>query len=225
MNYTERESLHTMHLSQHLKTQFDRTGSVIFSVTVLLLLVFGLFYIVAQGSKIPADTLTRDPSVLTNTPFYYGFFSYISIACWGAAAAVCFMGAMLINGRHSSQGAKAVLIYGGMLSLLLLVDDAFMLHETVFPQLLGIKEYLIYAVYLLMFAGFFILFWQQILKSDYFLLIAAFVAFGASIGLDAVFEISEWVSYTEDGLKLLGILFWLFYFASFTKKAVSEFFA
>src|SRR5690606_12405274 len=121
------------------------------------------------------------------------------------------------SGKRSSQKARNTLIYGGTISVLLLLDDALMLHEMVFPQLLGIKEYVTYAVYLLMFAGFFVLFWQQIMKRDYLLLIAAFVGFAASIGFDAVFEMAEWVPYTEDAFKLVGILFWLVYFATFTK--------
>jgi hypothetical protein len=203
-----------------LKAQIRRIRTLVPSIILLVFVAFLVVYLAARGTSTNVAHLTRDPNTIAGMPFYYGFFSYLSIACWAAAAGICYVGAFLIGGGAQYRSARMTLLYGGTLSLLLMFDDAFMLHEHVLPDIFRIKEYVAYGAYALAFAGFVYLFWREILRTDFLLLFASAAALGTSIGIDAVFEMSEFVTYSEDGFKSLGISFWLAYFARFTKKAV-----
>jgi hypothetical protein len=203
-----------------LKSQLHGTRYILPSILMIVFGIFFVIYLVARGTSISVDNLTRDPSVIAGMPFYYGLFTYLSIACWAAAVGICFVGVFLIGNDLHFRQPRLALLYGGTLSLMLMFDDAFMLHEHVLPNVFRIKEYVVYTVYLLAFAGFIYLFWREILKTDFLLLFASAAALGTSIGIDTVFEVSEFVTYSEDGFKSLGISFWVAYFARFTKKAV-----
>ena len=161
---------------------------------------------------IPIGQLTRDPTAIVGVPFYIGFLSQIGIFFWSASAAVCMFSAMVISKRPDSLKIKGFFFASGLLTLVLVLDDAFLLHESVFPYHLGIAEKAVFVTY----AGFVLLyllrFYSVILNTEYILLVAALIFFGVSIALD-IFNPPGLNPYLfEDAAKIAGIVSWLVYF-------------
>jgi hypothetical protein len=210
--------LHTV--SGGMRGQFTKIRLTI--VIASLLGATGIFttYLISAVADVPLGDLTRDPAAINNTRFYYGLLTYVNIVCWAAATAVCLLGAILIGKSAETRKMRLFLIAGSALNLILLADDTLMLHEHVFPVLVGIPEFIVYGVYGLMLLGYLVYFLPQILQSEYLLLGAALLFLGVSIGIDKVFHSSELVTFIEDSTKLLGIIFWLTFFARYTVNSV-----
>ncbi|ESA33373.1 hypothetical protein N836_22050 [Leptolyngbya sp. Heron Island J] len=171
---------------------------------------------------VPIAQLTRDITAIGGIPAYAGFLSQIGLFCWAAAAMLCFFSAIVIENHRIHQQIRQFLFASMFLTLVLGLDDAFLLHETVLPAL-GIPERVTYASYggLLLFYLF--RFHRLILKMGYPLIAISLVFFGLSYTLDFVLDIaylsapipllaSGRLSYLlEDGAKFTGIISWLVY--------------
>lgn len=105
----------------------------------------------------------------------------------------------------------------GILSGILLMDDLFMLHDSILPTYLHLSEYYIFALYVILLMGLVFFFWEEILQTNFYALALVVVLFGVSNGLDiltaeGVICIGEWEVFYEEGLKWIGIGWWLSYF-------------
>jgi hypothetical protein len=90
----------------------------------------------------------------------------------------------------------------------LALDDLFMIHEDVLPQL-GVPEAITYGLYAAAAAGYFLLSWRAILASRRALMASAMVLLGTSVAIDVLVQSDSTVRvFVEDGAKLLGILAW-----------------
>lgn len=159
---------------------------------------------------VPMGTLTQDP--LFHQPVHVGFLSQAGILMWAAAAGVSLAVAAVLGARGESGGLQRFFLAAGVLTLVLCLDDAFMLHDVVLPDHLGVPEEIVYAGYaglMLLFLG---VFYKRILTTHYLVLALAFAFFALSIladmrelpGLDPFL--------LEDGAKAIGIVSWLAYF-------------
>ena len=72
-------------------------------------------------------------------------------------------------------------------SLLLTLDDAFLLHEEMLPSA-GVPEVWVYAGYLALGALYAVAFFRELLATDYVLLAAFVLCFAASLAIDNVFQ-------------------------------------
>lgn len=194
----------TLHLRKILPVAIKVWSvATVFYIGVLL---FG------QSVDVPIGELTRDPAVLTHTPYYFGFLSNFGALIWAAAAAICFLGYIASRQRSHPIGNSSFLLVSGLLTTLLLMDDFFLLHEEVIPIYLGIPEKLFVASYGLIILLYLIIYRNTVLKSEYPLLGSSFFFLGFSMGLDLVpFSIPGRYIF-EDGAKFLGIVTWLLYF-------------
>lgn len=167
----------------------------------------------------PVDNLTRDPAQTLAVASYLGLLSMVGLALWSATVAVCLLGSRLLHGEQSY-----FLLAAGMLSLLLLFDDALVLHEGVIPRILHIPEPVILGAYVLLAAAFFVRFFRHILSTNYSLLVIALAAFTASFGIDFAGASQEHASgsiiFVEDSFKFMGIAFWMSYFVHVTAAAL-----
>ena len=160
---------------------------------------------------IPIGKLTRDPASITGVPIYTGFLSQIGVLLWSASTTICLFCASLLSTRQDKLRIKPFLLTSGLLSLILGLDDIFLLHERVFPDL-GVAEEIVFASYAAFLFFYLFRFRAIILKTEYILLGMALLFFGVSITLD-VFEPAGIDPYLwEDGAKLAGIVSWLAYF-------------
>jgi hypothetical protein len=101
---------------------------------------------------------------------------------------------------------------GSMLfSTLMLFDDAFMFHEMVIPDYLGISEKNVMIMYALLSISYVGLNVRHILRSPYVLLVIAVGLLGMSVALDVLMPMTSMETLVEDGFKFAGIIFWAVY--------------
>ena len=158
--------------------------------------------------------VTRDPVELTGAHPFTGALSNLGILLWAAAASISFFTAASL--RHQRSRDEYVMFFrlGGWLTLLLLFDDLFLLHEWIYPIHLGIDQKITFAGYALLLLLYLLRFRGLILRTDFILLMSAFVFFALSLLFDTI--IAPGVIYGhnlfEDGFKFLGIVSWFGYF-------------
>jgi len=187
-----------------------------------------LFMMVVLLSRINDDLsvafLLRDITATGNLPFYAGFVSQLMVILWSAALAVCLLTLVIVKRRTGDfVRSRRLLLFGSILTGILLVDDTFLFHEVIAPEYLHIAEEIVFAGYLGIGIAFVVLNWREILSTEFLLLILALAMFGLSIVLDEIPVLDLQVRYfweqlellLEDGLKFAGIATWLLYFARY----------
>lgn len=183
----------------------------------ILIFLISLF---AFQTDISFGTLFGD-TVTVNEPLLTGFFSTLGILGWCATAAILvFTWAAL-----PSSKSKGFYLHFGILTILLLLDDLFLLHERLeesgYPE-----ESLLLAYALFLLFGL----WhyqRHILASNFLTLGAAFGLFTLSVGIDVIqFRLEQLIGpvriVLEDGFKFLGIVAWLGYFARMAYDALRQ---
>src|SRR5262245_42757217 len=187
----------------------------------LLLLIYGpavvligLTLAFAEWKHLDAGVLTRDPAQVMDAVPYVGAFALLTMLIWGAAATVCLFTALLLWRAGAPARERNYLLCAGLLTTLLVADDALMIHEQVLPILLGISEKPTYAVYILLTIALFVWFRDVVRRTPVWLLCAALAWFAVSAIVDLNNPVSLLPQYYlwEDGPKLLGIVTWLGYF-------------
>jgi hypothetical protein len=144
---------------------------------------------------------------------------------WAAAAGVALLTHSVIRDRVTGP-LRWFFLASAVFTLVMLIDDAFLLHEEVLPNGLGIRERYIKLGYLVVAALYGLSFFRVLLRHNVVLMGAAAGCFVGSFVLDnpAVLKAlgfweTDFILYVvEDGLKFFGISFWLAYLT----KAASD---
>ena len=116
--------------------------------------------------QVPIASLTRDPVSVMGASFYTGFFSQAGIFFWVAAAAICLFTWRVLGKRGEGPESQSFLMCSGLLTLLLAVDDVFLIHDLVMPHF-GLPEQLAYMSYLGLILLYLIRFHRLILRTEY----------------------------------------------------------
>ena len=175
---------------------------------------------------IPIPTLTRDALQVLEAPAYVGVVSTFGGLLWAGTAGICLFAAAAIHGRSGTTEVSRFLLASGGVTLLLMLDDVFLMHDVVLPIHAGIPEVMVYLAYALVLMGFLALFRGVIAATDFLLLLLAFAGLGFSVGLDVLDMLlpfglrGEFL--IEDTAKLLGIVSWAAYFARVALKAIGR---
>ena len=181
--------------------------------------LIGVVLLLHYWEGIPYGKLTRDPAAIFGAPLYIGFLSQIGIFFWSASTAVCIFSAKILSRHPDFLNIKRFLYVSGLLTLVLGLDDAFLLHEKFFPRI-GVDETIVIVIYGGCVLFYLVRFYTTILKTEYMFLGMALIFFGVSITLD-FFHVPGLGSYIiEDGAKLVGIVSWLAYFILVAGAAV-----
>ncbi|MGB6647734.1 MAG: hypothetical protein WBG01_04260, partial [Bacteroidota bacterium] len=180
---------------------------------ILILLVLGL----SSLTGIPVGEITRDPLAVMGGDFYVGSISNLGILLWCATATICFFTAALIGKSEEASKTRSFLLFGGLLTTLLCLDDLFMLHEFVFPRYFHWKQGIIVLSYGLLLLAYLWSFRKRVLDSHFLLLVLASGFFGVSVLVDRLPEylLPGFYYLVEDGSKLLGIVSWFAYYLVF----------
>ena len=202
-------------ISEYLKTAVQQFKASAPYLPVLYLGLVSLLFLISMVSmkfSVPVAFFMRDTAVVLDGNPFAGFASNIGIIFWCTTAAVCLFSAAVSRQQVAKPVQTRFLLFAGLLSLMLLIDDFFLIHDKVFPVYLNIPETAAYAVYMLLILVFLFQFRRHILKTEYFLLLLACGFFASSILSDMVMAQDGWQTLLEDGLKLIGIATWCFYF-------------
>ncbi|AFZ18094.1 hypothetical protein [Allocoleopsis franciscana] len=198
-------------MSAKLHTQLKNSFPILIGLYIPMLILVAMIVLVGHQFDIPMDDLTRDPAAIRGDSPFIGVLSYIGVLFWCASVAICLFSFALLKQTGGIGEFTAFFLFGGLISLLLLLDDLFLFHETVFPLYLKIPEKLVFLSYGLMILGYITRFRKLILKTDFIFLLLAFGLLGLSIFIDLLdLRISILL---EDGSKLFGIISWFGYLA------------
>jgi len=209
-----------LNMSAKLHTQLKSLFPILMGLYIPMLILVAMIVLVGLQLSIPMADLTRDPSATTGDNLFIGVLSYIGVLFWCASVAICLFSFALLLKTGSIGEFSAFFLFGGLISLILLLDDLFLFHERVFPLYLNIPEKVVFLSYGLMILGYITRFRKLILKTDFILMILTFGLFGLSIVIDLL-ELRISILF-EDGSKLFGIVSWFGYLAITCFHAVKQ---
>ena len=209
---------------QQLKsTQFKQVNIIFFGI---YLLAFFMLIAAWLQSEVQLSVLFRDVFVAASVEPYYGLFSNIGIFLWSATAAILlFSGTVLFSVNKSHKYSKFLLSFGS-LTLLLVIDDFFMLHEKAFPYYLKMSEKITFLAYGIIVI-YLLLKFRDIIVSNHFAIFVIAISFlFLSIVIDQILPTDSFIFqkddtyFFEDSLKLIGIISWCFYFIKISGEQV-----
>lgn len=180
--------------------------------SILFLLFVATLFLLGDAD---VSVYLRDPAVVFEYSPFAGIISYVGILATFSAAAIC-----LFASAQSPQDA-ALLRAIGLFGLLIATDDLLMLHEEVFPKIVGLPERLVLISYFLIAAGIAVLHRVAILRGPTAGLILAILLLGGSVLVDILVEYSPAEVVVEDGLKFVGLIVWSVYWINRASAAVA----
>lgn len=204
-----------------ISSQFRKVTPILLITWLITTLALLLAIFASTVKDISLDTFTKDPNAQFNAPFYIGFFSNIGIMIWSASVTICFYSAWKM-GIKKGPLEQQFLIFSGLVTLLMTLDDLFQLHELVFPHYFSISENMVYITYLNIYLIYFIRFRKQLLNSDFIVLGLAFFFLGLSTVIDILPLPMEKDTFLEDAIKLLGAVTWLVYYLRSSDELVTK---
>lgn len=176
---------------------------------------------VSAQAQIPVSNFTRDPTAILRASPFVGLLSNLGVLLWCAATAVCLFCAAALRCQSVREEAPRFFLASGCLTLLLLVDDLFRLHDFILPTYGGLAQEVFYLLYGGLAAVYLVRFRVRLLKTNLPLLLSALGLLASSVLLDVLPEtLLPWHFLVEDGLKFLGIVGWAGYWAGAGLQAV-----
>ncbi len=195
-------------LKQSITTRKIMTCTIYVGIPALVF--YGLSLEVLTEAGFSLREILRDPAQQSGESSFLGFLSNIGVWLWVSSVAICFFGAIAGNPTNK-DGQKELLIFLGLLSLILAIDDFFLLHER-YVYSKGI--FLFYAV-----CGITLLvrYFKTIMEIDAFSFLLAGFLLAASVVIDLkqrkIPMDYAHVQVIEEGCKFVGSAIWLYFCA------------
>lgn len=198
-------------------------GSVVVAGAVAVAAAVAVIGAFAAGAAVlgePFSVFSKEPAETFPGMRYAGSFANLVSVVWltGAVAAVVGGTALCRSGRAATG---RFLLVGGLLVGVLVADDLFLLHESVYPKI-GIPEEAVYLAYGVGTAAFG-WFYRRHLGRELLLLVAAVGFWVVSVASDVVQEMGWGQSYiVEDGSKAVGVVLWTVMLVRLTLAALTD---
>ncbi len=185
---------------------------LLIGMAVILVPLIILFIVIFQPWVAPKwmffDPLTAAEFSDDCCHIYYGFVSNLGVFLWIGTAAIALFSALLFYLSPTLRPFFGFALAAGLLSALLGLDDAFLLHEVAFPEL-GIPQSLVLFAYIGLAAIYGLVSLRVILSAEIWILILAVLGMGLSLGIDQILHsIEDSVVVAEDSAKFFGIFAW-----------------
>ena len=195
------------------KAQLKTIASTVSYVLLFVVLVLSYILFLHFNYQISLYELTTDFAAVVKAPVYTALLSQMGIFFWAGSAAICLLSGALLSKNSSWRNYRSFFFASAGISLMLGLDDVFLFHEEVFPNL-GVPQKVVYLTYALAMLVYGFRYLKLLLKTDYVLFAVAIGCFGLSIFIDIfVRDQSEYISnLLEDGIKFAGIVFWTSYY-------------
>lgn len=197
--------------------QFKYYGKVI----LITILVFNVILLITWGISawrgLPIEYLLEDPSSLLGYDQFIGFLTPIGVVVLAVGIGAVLL---LASVKHGDMTAEERLVFRALVflagvSLFLILDDLFLLHERVFTGLFQIGERSIFMAYGIIFLVLAFIHRKGLLSGPIIFLIFSVLLFGASIASDVLTDkvslsagLTSSLKMLEEGGKLGGYLFW-----------------
>lgn len=170
---------------------------------------------------LPLFDLIRDPSHVTGAPPYIGFLSQIGGFFWISTATICLFSSHILKASGAAIRHSKLLNLAGLFTLLLAIDDVFMIHDHLFPSVFGISERPILLAYAVFLGWLLFRYREIILHSNWRLLAFSLLIYSGSIAVDKWNHPSEIRILVEDGFKLAGTVLLMSYFSELSISAIT----
>lgn len=208
-------------------------STYVYLLGAIILALVGLSSIVFD---IPIRKLVVDPVQTFNGRFFVGFLSNLTILVWAIGAYVTLFTWRIVKAVKGPQEWQRFFFLAGSFTVVLMLDDFFLIHEQVFPEyfllskVTGLEpnEKILMAAYALFAVWFFYTARQTIFKTSWSHLAISMALLSVSVLIDR--GIGELIVpnkavriYIEDGAKFLGVVAWSLYFLLASRKVVLEF--
>ena len=168
----------------------------------LAFLFLAMWYVDRKGVAI--EILIREPAAQHNFWPFSGFFSHAGVFALVATGVVGLFAA-----RHAARD-RSLLRVIAVYSLVLAVDDFFLVHDDIMPRK-GIPETVTYAAYLLVGAAVALVWRHDLFAVRHAALFLAGTLLFSSVALDVLTPYSRLQLVVEDSLKLAGLCIWSVY--------------
>lgn len=193
-------------------------GGVPWAILALALAasLLGAGYYVTQVTGRSLDVLLRDANAIAGQPQYFGALDYAEVLLMSGAGWIALFVAVL--GRDRSA---LFLGLGGLLSLLLALDNLYMLHESAWR--FHLNEQIVFGFYGLLLGALVAANLRRFLQTSFVLLGIALALFALAALVDAVSPAaSPLPTGFEDCVELVGVCFWSVYFVKCGRDALRE---
>ena len=198
---------------------FIHSKKILTIVTALylpIIILLCLIVLVNLYTGVPLEKFTKDPAAIAGINPFVGIVSNIGVLLWCIGASICLFSFFNIVERQTNKinDYSLLLLFFGLTTLVLLLDDLFLFHEVIAPKIFHISEKYIYILYGMIVLFGIVRFRKIIFQTEWIILGLGFVFFALSIAID-LFDsllISSCYMFLEDSFKLLGIASWTGYF-------------
>ncbi len=189
------------------------------AIFLILIVAIASYYL-----NIPISRFTRDPLAITFGDPFLGIISNIGVILWSFTVAICFFSYVLLKTSKKSHDVLRFIMFGGCISLLLLLDDLFMFHERIYPEYFGISQKIVFLFYGVLLLFYLIKFRTIVIETDYVFLLLSTLFFALSILMDFLQSkfLLPWHHLFEDGPKFFGIVSWFGYHFSVCFKVLNN---
>lgn len=195
-------------LKQSITTRKIMTCTIYVGIPALVFYGLSLEVLTAAGFSL--REILRDPAQQSGESSFLGFVSNIGVWLWVSSVAICFFGAIAGNPTNK-DGQKELLIFLGLLSLILAIDDFFLLHERYVYQKGIFLFYAICGITLL------VRHFKTIMEIDAFPFLLAGFLLATSVEIDInqrkIPMDYAYVQVIEEGFKFIGSAIWLYFCA------------
>lgn len=180
----------------------------------IAILLSGIGVFISTTTDTPIEFLLRDPNAIAELPLYYGALEYAGIVLMAGTAGIA-----LFSSTLSTRRPARFLMLGGLLTVWLVCDDLYMLHEQ--SSRVYLEQWIVFGIYgalVLAFAGTNL---RYLMETPFVLLFAAGVCFASSVALDNFPGLAQlFPARLEERLELVGICFWSAYFIKCSRRAL-----
>lgn len=181
----------------------------IFVAGIPALLLYGLSLIGLLFAGFDIIEILRDPAQQSGQSSFLGFVSNIGIWLWISSAAICFFSALTYD-LAANDRRKELLFLVGMLSMILAIDDFFMIHDRY------VNEKICYLAYAFCAGMLLVRHYKKIIEIDGFSFLLAGLLLALSILTDLAPQEHipleyEHIQVFEEGFKFIGAATWLYF--------------
>ena len=206
-------------MSKQLAEQQKNIFPYLLLTYLIPLLVLITALLVRKPMDFTLDMFTRDTNAVSGTHPFVGLISNMGVILWTNTTAICLFCGIILRFSSQNNELSSFLIFSGFITMLLMLDDFFQLHEVIYKFYFGINEVVVFAIYFVLLISDLFIFRRTILKTDYLILLSAAGFFGLSLLVDHFQCLTDGLVgkdiriLLEDGSKLFGIAGWFGYFA------------
>ncbi len=194
--------------------QFKQYGVIILILILLLNLMLLAAWGISAIYSLPLGSLLEDPPSIFGYNQFIGFTTYMGVIVLSAGMGAAIL-LSLFRPQTNKKKASQVVIGLALITLFLIIDDLFLLHERVFTGLLQVGERRIFLIYMSLFAVFLYIFRKELVDNSFIFFLVSIMLFALSLAADLLSDkislpaaMADTVEILEEGSKLGGYLFW-----------------